>query len=443
MVPSPSSTSIGSSHGSHHSDHHPSPSVSFSINTSSQKSPYVEQSRPPPETHRSRNNTGISRKPTIVKISTGQYPPTTQQTKPPEISPEEIQANQWSFFINFTSKTRHSDSLVYALTRKEAYLQTVKIPLKSKDNLEVVDLWVMMALRYVMKGKLMFSPLSQEIETNNIQATILDVQGVFRDQWSWQMALDMPKAIVYGYKLSGNQLRNPLASRRSSSYSTSSADTSNSSQFRTKFRNDSTFNLNSGSNFYDNERATNVAPSNYVPCIGHSIKHLPFEDNTFDIVNAKSLWYFVQKSDWPAVLKEVYRVVKPGGYIEILLADFSLLGENAQDSYWWSRLVNSVEDFGLEPSPVTKVPTLLYDAGFSDVNMSLMAMPRGWGGQTGHVSDLISLYYSQAMFQTFGNFTPEELEQIKLPGKASVEGGYLPANRIGFVYAQKPLDSSG
>lgn len=49
--------------------------------------------------------------------------------------------------------------------------------------------------------------------------------------------------------------------------------------------------------------------------IGNVLEGLDFEDNTFDIVNI-CLFVLAFKSDeWVSVLKEIKRILKPGGFI--------------------------------------------------------------------------------------------------------------------------------
>lgn len=322
-------------------------------------------------------------------------------------SEDPSQTTDWQFIRNFTANTRNSDSLVYALARKEAFLQGTHISRKFRDNFEIVDLWVMMALRFIMKGDLLFSPLA----TKQKSLVVLDLQGIFRDQFSCQIALDYPQSMVYGLYFTPESGQNTMKSTNS-------------------FANQDSDNHHANDNSF---------PSNYIPCVGHSMKKLPFEDNTFDIINAKSLWYLVKKSDWVDVLSELFRIIKPGGYIELLMADFSLLNGNATDQYWWSRLVQGIINHGLEPAPMSTVGTQLYHVGFTDVNRALIALPRGWGGQMGHLTDLIAMYYSEFMFQTFSDLTPDEMVSFKTACRASIQKGYSPANSISFTYAQKPL----
>ena len=47
--------------------------------------------------------------------------------------------------------------------------------------------------------------------------------------------------------------------------------------------------------------------------VGDVLKTLPFDENTFDVVNARFMISFMPKDAWPRVVQELVRVLKPGG----------------------------------------------------------------------------------------------------------------------------------
>jgi ubiquinone/menaquinone biosynthesis C-methylase UbiE len=163
---------------------------------------------------------------------------------------------------------------------------------------------------------------------------------------------------------------------------------------------------------------------------------MPFDDNTFDIISAKSLWYFVSRYDWDLVLKELFRILKPGGCIEMVISDFVILNGSRADQFYWGRVKEGTDRLGLEQTPSAVLPHYLYKAGFKDVTRALIALPRGWGGQMGHVTDLLALYYTESIIHTFANLSAEEMEQLASISKDSEE--VFSANQMSLVYATKP-----
>lgn len=63
-------------------------------------------------------------------------------------------------------------------------------------------------------------------------------------------------------------------------------------------------------NFQRNHEIENVSFQS-----GNVLKGLPFEDNTFDAISLNFGILAFSRNDWEALTKEVYRVLKPGGYM--------------------------------------------------------------------------------------------------------------------------------
>ena len=59
------------------------------------------------------------------------------------------------------------------------------------------------------------------------------------------------------------------------------------------------------------------APKNCHFQIADTVKGLPFEDNTFDYVFQRFQAACFRAHEWPIVIRELIRVVKPGGWIEL------------------------------------------------------------------------------------------------------------------------------
>ncbi|MGH2479699.1 MAG: methyltransferase domain-containing protein, partial [Ktedonobacteraceae bacterium] len=62
-------------------------------------------------------------------------------------------------------------------------------------------------------------------------------------------------------------------------------------------------------------------PDNYHFIQGNVLKGLPFPDNMFDYVHQRLLFLGVPQNSWPAVISELLRVTRPGGWVEIYEAD--------------------------------------------------------------------------------------------------------------------------
>ncbi|KAI8804945.1 S-adenosyl-L-methionine-dependent methyltransferase [Cladochytrium replicatum] len=67
---------------------------------------------------------------------------------------------------------------------------------------------------------------------------------------------------------------------------------------------------------WDSEREESLSNLKFVR--GNVLKRLPFEDNTFDYVHQQHLLSWVPEGLCPYVIAELTRVLKPGGYIDLI-----------------------------------------------------------------------------------------------------------------------------
>ena len=60
-----------------------------------------------------------------------------------------------------------------------------------------------------------------------------------------------------------------------------------------------------------------VKPKNFTFIQANLLNGLPFADDSFDFVFQRLLVGAIPKDKWPFVIKELTRVLKPGGYLEV------------------------------------------------------------------------------------------------------------------------------
>jgi ubiquinone/menaquinone biosynthesis C-methylase UbiE len=102
-------------------------------------------------------------------------------------------------------------------------------------------------------------------------------------------------------------------------------------------------------------------------------KGLDYPDNSFDIVNGRLLFAFMDRESWPKLLKECYRVVKPGGVI--CLAEYETTITNSIAlQFLYSRLYKLLADqdrtYSVDGHSVGichMLAKLLKEAGFEEV----------------------------------------------------------------------------
>ncbi|KAG0827179.1 hypothetical protein G6F29_003953 [Rhizopus arrhizus] len=77
---------------------------------------------------------------------------------------------------------------------------------------------------------------------------------------------------------------------------------------------------------------------------GNVATGLPYEDSTFDFVHMRFLTLALRKEEWPPAIKELLRVVKPGGMIQLM--EFELLSPDDSSSAFY-KLAKSMHSVAL------------------------------------------------------------------------------------------------
>ncbi len=327
--------------------------------------------------------------------------------------------SRWKSYYEFWKKSQPTDALVYAKTRREAWLQFVRTYKPGMDT-GIMSLWAIMALLFLQKGEIIMNPEMREIIHNNREnikrglpskkIILLEIEGVLRSPLSWQLALSYPDTVVYGYELSS----------------------------------------------YD----FGGGPSNFVPATGKSFLSLPFKNNFFDSVTSRAFWYLLRELDWPTVISEIYRILKPGGYIELLVSDFEVINPDEDDKPWIELILNKgLKPRKMDPYPSKKIVKHLGDAGFTNINKTVIVLPRASnaGGTASYVTDFMIQFYWLQLVNLYGESfltDPDAIQRFRnyclknslitideKTGKKhhGVQRDNAPSQYTTFVYARKPL----
>ncbi|KAI8811787.1 S-adenosyl-L-methionine-dependent methyltransferase [Cladochytrium replicatum] len=130
--------------------------------------------------------------------------------------------------------------------------------------------------------------------------------------------------------------------------------------------------------FMNNSRTLNIVESS-------TLSQLPFPDNYFDYVHEQAQLFITPESIWPPVIAELTRVVKPGGYIDLVELD-------PHPSTFPTPLISNFLDRHLEKMRAdgfflhgaSQVEAILEATGqFADVQVVRHTAPIGWDGQHG------------------------------------------------------------
>ncbi|KAL0089721.1 S-adenosyl-L-methionine-dependent methyltransferase [Phycomyces blakesleeanus] len=123
----------------------------------------------------------------------------------------------------------------------------------------------------------------------------------------------------------------------------------------------------------------NVFPNdNLPPNVSFSImdisKPLDFKDNSLDFVNSRLLLGGLKKEKWATMLTEWYRIVKPGGIVQLMEVDFMAADIVPGAERFIKGLHDLMEERGLDFFVAVKLPALLRCNGFNVVERNARKM---------------------------------------------------------------------
>ncbi|PGH03439.1 hypothetical protein AJ80_08687 [Polytolypa hystricis UAMH7299] len=119
-----------------------------------------------------------------------------------------------------------------------------------------------------------------------------------------------------------------------------------------------------------------------------SVPHLwrlPFRDNQFDVISARSLHTLLKAEkpmgedidEFDLCLKECYRVLKPGGYLEFLMMDSEIVRAGPSGSATSVEFGFNLKTRGYDPTPTKPFLGKLRKARFMDIKRAWLFLPMG------------------------------------------------------------------
>ncbi|KAJ2959229.1 hypothetical protein NQZ79_g5332 [Umbelopsis isabellina] len=128
-----------------------------------------------------------------------------------------------------------------------------------------------------------------------------------------------------------------------------------------------------------------IRPPNVNFKVGDARDELPYDPNTFDLVQVRLMATAFQSHEWEIVYRNMYRVLKPGGYLQIIEPDLRLCCER-------DRLISDFSTKGedkiqmaefqmkrrQDPDIIRKLTTILQHNHFDIVIDKHLQTPLGW-----------------------------------------------------------------
>ena len=160
--------------------------------------------------------------------------------------------------------------------------------------------------------------------------------------------------------------------------------------------------------------APGARPANLVFVAADVRDGLPFADATFDFVHMRLLLGAVPAVRWPGIVRELVRVTRLGGWVELVEGDLARGGGPAQDALNdWS--IRASLSYGVDPRLGARIGDLLRDAGLSGVETRELILPIGdASGRLGAmmaVEFLAGVEALRAEIVTRQIATPREIDQ--------------------------------
>ncbi len=130
-----------------------------------------------------------------------------------------------------------------------------------------------------------------------------------------------------------------------------------------------------------------VRPDNYAFVQGNILNGLPFADGSFDFVHQRLLLFAIPKESWPAITRELVRVTRPGGWIELVETGPQQNGGPAMDKIVeWITVASNKR--GVDPLLGPHIGGFLQGAGVANVTAKAITLPVGnYGGRVGKLAE--------------------------------------------------------
>jgi len=134
-------------------------------------------------------------------------------------------------------------------------------------------------------------------------------------------------------------------------------------------------------------------PSNHRTLMVATLWQLPFPDGAFDVVTARTLHMYLHTVDYEQTLKEIYRVLAPGGIVHFSVMDAvstssagTLLDELS------GSFATGLREAGYDAQPTRHLLARLKRAGFTGIKRMRLALPicHGAGNKDG-VEDMAGM----------------------------------------------------
>ncbi|CEJ04495.1 hypothetical protein RMCBS344292_18455 [Rhizopus microsporus] len=129
----------------------------------------------------------------------------------------------------------------------------------------------------------------------------------------------------------------------------------------------------------------NIKPPNVEFITGNIAKNIPFDDNTFDYIHQRLVILGLTEKDWQNNLKELYRILKPGGYLELAEPVMDMTDTGPLTKEYEAALHSALLYRNMCPNIGEQLHDRLISTGFENVTMLNRQIPINHGGKAGEL----------------------------------------------------------
>lgn len=136
-------------------------------------------------------------------------------------------------------------------------------------------------------------------------------------------------------------------------------------------------------------------PDNYTFVTGNVLENLPFAPASFDFTHQRLLYSAIPQRLWPQVARELGRVTRPGGWVELVEGSLGSVegqtGPAMRQLFEWAQQVTAPRGIDLQIG--TRLREFLLGAGLDDVTQREIKLPIGGQDRLGAMvkADLVSV----------------------------------------------------
>lgn len=207
------------------------------------------------------------------------------------------------------------------------------------------SMWIVEASRFLNAGKLLNSPAVKNLgnkshndDSSTAGMRILDLGGLPNCDWAWHCACEYQNSKVYTATTDAHLINDSIR-----------------------------------------------GPSNHRCNLVSKLWQLPYPDNHFDGISARSLFTYLKTEkplgqaldEYDLCLHESLRCLKPGGYLEFFLLDSELINSGSRGTAVSVEFGFNLKTRGYDPSPTKNWLGRLRRAGFDDIKRAWTFLPMG------------------------------------------------------------------